>query len=329
MLRFVFAATFSLLALPAFATCGGPAFLDRLSDAERAAIDARVAETPFASGLAWQATKADQTLVVVGTMHIHDPRLTPLADELRPFVRSAQVLMVEATDVEEAAMQHAITANPDMIFITDGPTLPEQLDEDAWEALSAATAARQIPPFMAAKMQPWYLSLALAIPPCAMPDIVAGRRGLDHLLMEEADSAGVPMVAVEPWSTLLDVLQHGTAAEQLEMLQLGLLAPDMQSEMFVSMLDAYFAEEVATLWEASRTAINYVPGLDPVRGAALFAQTEQLILVDRNRAWMPVITDTMNGKTNAMLAVGAAHLPGQTGVLNLLSQQGWDIAPLR
>jgi len=327
MFRTAIAAAFSLMTAPAFATCSGTPFMDRLSDADLAELDARVADTPYPTGLIWHATKDEAVLTIVGTMHIHDPRLTPLFDEIRPLVQSADILMVEATEVEEAAMQDAIASNPDMIFITEGPTLPEQLDEETWQALSAATSARQIPPFMAAKMKPWYLGLALAIPPCAMPDLLAGRRGLDHLLMEEAHAANVPMVAVEPWTTLLDVMQHGTEDEQLEMLQLSLLAPDMQSEMFVSMLDAYFEEDVARIWEASRLAVNYVPGLNPTRGAELFEQTEQLILTDRNLAWIPVIAKAMDQHTNGMLAVGAAHLPGETGVLNLLVADGWTLTP--
>lgn len=328
MFRPLLAVAFSIAALPALATCNGASFMDRLTDKERAQIATAVAATPNASGLLWQATKGDQTLNIVGTMHIHDPRLEPLFARIAPLLADAELLLVEATSVEEAAMQTAIANTPEMIFITDGPTLPEQLDEETWAALSNATSARQIPPFLAAKMQPWYLSLALAIPPCAMPDLAAGRRGLDHMLMEEAEAAGIPMQAVEPWTTLLDVMQYGTEAEQLEMLQLSLIAPELQSEMFVSMLDAYFSGDIAEIWEASRLTVNYVPDLDPERGAELFAQTEKLILNDRNDAWIPVVTTAIDDTSNAMLAVGAAHLPGENGVLELFAAEGWTIRPL-
>ncbi|SEV94054.1 hypothetical protein SAMN04488515_0325 [Cognatiyoonia koreensis] len=329
MFRSCLAAAFSLASLPAFADCGGPAFMDRLTDTERTQIETTVAATPFPSGLLWQASREKMQVTIIGTMHIYDPRLAPLVAELTPLVQGADILLVEATAKEEAEMQSAIANNPEMVFITDGPTLPEQLDEDTWQALSEASSARQIPPFMAAKMQPWYLSLALAIPPCAMPDIVAGRRGLDHMLMEAAAAADVPMQAVEPWTTLLDVMQAGSAAEQLEMLQLGLMAPDLQSEMFVSMLDAYFSENVAEIWEASRIAVNYVPGLDPERGRELFAETEDLILTQRNLAWIPEITTAALAHSDVVLAVGAAHLPGEQGLLNLLAQDGWTVTPLR
>lgn len=313
------------LASPVFASCTGDAFLDRLTPADFTALDAVVAATPYPRGLIWEATKDDRSLSVIGTMHIHDPRLDDLFAQIAPRLQSATLLLVEATPAEESQMQAAIANTPDMVFITDGPTLPEQLDAELWSALAAAAAERQIPPFLAAKMQPWYLSLSLSIPPCAMPDLLSGRRGLDHMLMAEADALGIPVQAVEPWTTLLDVMQHGSQQDQIEMLELAMLAPGLQGELYVSMLDAYFAQDVAMIWEASRLATRFVPGLDPARADELFAQTETLLLDDRNRNWMPVVTAATKAHANVMLAVGAAHLPGENGVLNLLAKDGWAI----
>jgi len=293
MLRqLIFTTLFALTSSPAFAICTGVSFLERVSDAERDQIKNAVTETPFASGLLWQATRDNSTLNIVGTMHIFDPRLSGIFADVAPALATADLLLVEATEQEETALQNAIASTPNLAFITDGPTLPEQMDEDSWQALSAAASARSIPPFMAAKMQPWFLSISL------------------------------------PWRTLIDFMAQGTAEEQLEMLQLSLLAPELQSEMFVTMLDSYFDQEVTILWEASRIAVNYVDGLDPQRGQELFTETEQLLLIDRNRNWMPIITEATAAHDNVMLAVGAAHLPGTYGVLNLLQDDGWDIRPL-
>lgn len=324
----LFAFVFALL-LPAdqvVALCEGASFLDRLSAQEVAVMDSRVAQTPYPEGLIWQARKGDDRLFIVGTMHIYDPRLEDILAPLAPQIAAADLLLVEATPAEEAAMQSAMAADPDMIFLTTGPTLPELLDEATWDTVSDAVRARQIPPFMAAKMRPWYLSLTLAIPPCAIQDLASGARGLDHMIMEGAAALGVPMQPLEPWTTLIDIMRTGTQAEQLEMLRLSLLSPDVQSEMFVAMLDAYFAEEIAMIWEASRLSAAYVPGLDPEVAAALFAETEQLLLVDRNLRWIPVITQAAESADRIMIAVGAAHLPGEHGILRLLENEGWVIS---
>ena len=258
-------------------------------------------------------------------MHIYDGRLSAIFDRVQDDIADADLLMVEATAAEEAAMQAAFAADPNMLFVPDGPTLPERVDDATWDAISDALRARGVPPFLAAKMQPWYVTLTLSIPPCAMPDMIAGQRGLDHMIMAGASKNAIPMQALEPWTTLIDVMRSGTPQEQLDMLKLATLSPAIQSEMFVAMLNSYFAEDVAEVWEASRLAGNYVPGLDPVEGAALFEMTEDIILTDRNIRWMDVIDDATRSYDDIVIAVGAAHLPGDKGVLNLLAQDGWTL----
>ncbi len=323
MYRTLAALIFLLIANTAQALCNGPSFLDRLSNTELAELQETAAQIPYGQGLLWRATKGTDEIVVIGTIHLYDDRLTPIFNAIKDEIAEADVLLVEVNAEEEAAMQQALANDPGMIFITEGQTLPERLDPQLWDTLAEASRARQVPPFLAAKMQPWYLSLTLAIPPCALPDLVNGVQGLDHMVMDEAAKNDVPTIALEPFSAMLDLMREGTFDEQMEMLQLSLLAPEIHSEMFVAMLDAYFNEDIALVWEASRVATSFVERLDPERGAELFAQTEQSLLVKRNRNWMPVIDRNLQPKT--VIAAGAAHLMGEEGLLRLLEKDGWII----
>ena len=47
------------------------------------------------------------------------------------------------------------------------------------------------------------------------------------------------------------------------------------------------------------------------------------LLPDRNRQWLPKITRALEGKRNAMVLVGAMHLFGKEGLLQLLSDAGF------
>ena len=327
-LSVILAAFLCLMNLPAFAACTGNSYADSLDQTERAALDARVAAMPFAKGLFWEARKDGAVVTVIGTMHINDPRLVPLAEQLRGVVESADLLLLEATAQEEALLQQMMLDDPSILFITDGPTLPEVLDETTWQAVTAAAADRGIPGFVAAKMQPWYLSTMLAIPACAMADIMAGQRGLDHMLMAIADQADVPMRALEPHTTLFNLLGQDPLADQLDMLRLNLLARDLHEQMFVAMLDSYFAQEIGTLWELNRTAMMTIPDLPPQQALTMFDRMEEALLTIRNQNWLPVITGAAKADQSIVVAVGAAHLIGAEGVLQLLQDSGWTVAPL-
>jgi uncharacterized protein YbaP (TraB family) len=114
---------------------------------------------------------------------------------------------------------------------------------------------------------------------------------------------------------------------QMDDLRLALIAPDLQSEMFVAMLDAYFTERIAEIWEVSRIAAAYVPGLSEQEAQAVFAETEENLLNRRNRAWIDVIEAEAALHDRLVVAVGAAHLPGHQGLLALLAADGWTITP--
>ena len=326
MLRtLLFTLAASLFAGPAAAACEGPSFYDRFTPEERAALDAAVRAVPFNEGLVFEATKGTDRLTLVGTIHIFDPALRQMADDLRNDLEDADLLLVEATQEDAAALQAHMAAYPEIMFLTDGPTLPEMLDEDTWERVMSAARDRQIPSALAAKMQPWFLSLSLAIAPCAMADMMSGNQGLDFLLMDLADDTGTPTQSLESWNFVINLLREGTIEEQLEMLEIGLLPGDLQSEMFVAMTEVYLQERPAEVWEASRIALNYIPGLDLEKGLTLFEEAEDLLLRQRNENWVLVIERAVREHDNVMIAVGAAHLPYEFGLLRLLEERGWTI----
>lgn len=316
---------FSLVAVPAAAACVGESYLDTITPDQQAQLSAAVADVPYAEGLIWTATKDTAIITVVGTMHIYDPRMEELRDRLADTVASADLVMLEATPVEEAKLQELITTEPDRLFIIDGPTLPERLDEDTWQLIAAAASERGVPSFMAAKMRPWYLSLMLAVPTCAMSGLTTGARGLDQMIIQDAQAAGVPMQAVEPYTTLFDLFKDSSFDEQIDRLRVNLLAPEVQEQMFVAMLDSYFSEDIGRLWEMSRIALSDVPSLDPAEANAMFDEMEESLLNNRNRNWLPVITEAAALNDKSVVAVGAAHLIGESGVLQLLENEGWAV----
>ena len=56
-------------------------------------------------------------------------------------------------------------------------------------------------------------------------------------------------------------------------------------------------------------------------------QYEKLLLHDRSRSWMPTI-ETHARKKPTFFAVGAAHLPGEEGLVKLLQRRGYTVEPV-
>ena len=57
------------------------------------------------------------------------------------------------------------------------------------------------------------------------------------------------------------------------------------------------------------------------------AAIESKLLEDRNRKWIPRLRSMMSdGKI--FIAVGAAHLGGEAGVISLLKEEGFNVFPI-
>ncbi len=324
MLHRLLAAAFLVLvpSLAQAAGCAGRDLIAALPAADRARLDAAVAGDPYAAGNWWRATREGSTIDIVGTFHIDDPRHDALAAKLAPVIAAADTVYLEATEVEMKALQAEMVKRPELIFITTGPTLPEQLRADEWKELSAQVAARGIPPFMASKFQPWYLMVLLGLPPCAMQDMQSESRGLDMRIMQAAKADRVPTKPLEPFDTVFRIFSVMTPAEQLDMVRTLLPMADQAEDMFATLTAAYFRGDHRLIWEYSRMASLAAPGIDPAKAAADFALMEQTLLTGRNRAWAGVILPAAAGR-RIVVAVGAAHLSGPEGLLNLLAQAGY------
>jgi hypothetical protein len=56
-------------------------------------------------------------------------------------------------------------------------------------------------------------------------------------------------------------------------------------------------------------------------------QYEDVLLVNRNRNWIPLMGRMMQQEI-VLFAVGAGHLGGETGVIRLLRQAGYTVSPV-
>ncbi|MCS6821608.1 MAG: TraB/GumN family protein [Microscillaceae bacterium] len=52
------------------------------------------------------------------------------------------------------------------------------------------------------------------------------------------------------------------------------------------------------------------------------------LLIDRNLKWIPVLEKTWAKGKSAFIAVGAGHLPGEFGIINLLRKKGYTVTPI-
>lgn len=317
--------TILALALAPFAataqTCGTTDLIETLTPEERARLDALVAPHAFPVGNLWRAEKDGSTVVIAGTLHVPDVRLDALTARIDPFLRKADLLVLEASSEDEAGLAAMAATKPELFFITDGPTLIDLLSEEDWAKAEEQLAALGIPAFVAAQFQPWYMNLTLAIPPCALALVQSGAKGLDRQLEDIALASDVPVSSLDNVETLIRIFSDVPFEEQMDGLRLTLNTADEGNANTSTLIEAYFDGRTREGWEFGRIMVDRA-GIE--NGQELFDEVNTSLLVERNQDWEPLIHEMVEGK-DAVIAVGAAHLSGETGVLRALERAGYSV----
>jgi uncharacterized protein YbaP (TraB family) len=323
-MRLILSFVLSLLALPATAQCVGENLLKTMSDQDRATLDAAVAANPYPEGNLWLATKGNTSIHILGTMHLNDARLDPYLEPFWEIADNTDLILLEGTRETLEQQKQRMVKDPSVMFITDGPTLPERLPEDEWQALVKELSTRGIPGFMASKMQPWYVSLMLSIPPYALAGM-AEQNGVDHRIMDYADRHNIPSRALEPYDTVFSLFGDDTPEQELDGIRLALAGAKNGDAMISTLIETYLSGQHRAIWELNRYQMRHDSGLSEAEADKLVAQMEGPMLNDRNANWMEVILPAAAATDNIIVAVGAAHLSGEKGLLYLLEQSGYTL----
>lgn len=323
MLRVLIILVLSLQPLAAFARCEGTDLIAAMPKAERDALESQAAAMPHSEGLLWLATRGDTRITLFGTYHFpHDETLRHL-ENLKPTIETAGAVYLEVSNDDQSAMERALAEDPSLMFITEGKTLPDLLEEDEWQRFSDEMRARTIPPFFAAKFKPVWAAMMLGIGPCEARNGAMDGAGIDKLIGDYAASLGTPSRSLEDFRTLLEMLDSFPMDEQLDMIRLFFAWPGNPDDMAYTLRQRYLNQEIALIWSYS-LAVSVTFGGDTAQED--FERFERLLLTDRNTGWIDVLLTAPEDVLFA--AVGAAHLPGENGVLHLLENEGFTIERL-
>ncbi|MEQ9259529.1 MAG: TraB/GumN family protein [Roseovarius sp.] len=324
MLRLIAALMLALQPAAALAICEARDLIDAMPEAERAALVDRAHAMPYAEGLLWRATRGETEITLFGTYHFRHAETEAHLERLKPMAAGAEAVYLEMSNAEQRDFQKSVAEDPSLMFITEGPTLPTLLGEADWQQFRAEMEKRQIPGIMAAKFKPLWAAMMLGIGPCEAQNGAIGGKGIDALIGEHAEAQGIPTRSLEDFTEVLGMLDNDPLEKQLEMIRLTLAMPGDPDDMSYTIRERYLAEEVALTWEFSR-AISLEHGGPTAEED--FARLEDVMLTERNRAWVEKLMAEALGK-RVLVAAGAGHWPGENGVLYLLEQEGFAIERL-
>jgi uncharacterized protein len=268
---------------------------------------------PFSDGVLWRVEGADGAAsYVFGTLHSTDERITALPQPVSDAFASSQTLAVEC-----------ILDNPAIFKISRAMLLPggERLDASMSTAqvarLKDVSADYHMPFNMVTRFKPWGAMMLFSVPPSEHLRAAAGLKPLDERLRADAEAAGKTVLGLETVDEQIDTLDGMVPADQMLMLDSTLQDVGQIEQVFAGLRDAYLARDLVTVYGLLNAEKS-----DDATGAV--SRFEQRLIIDRNRRMVERM-DKLLRQGNAFVAVGALHLPGAHGILQLLSNEGYQV----
>ncbi|MEL6134103.1 MAG: TraB/GumN family protein, partial [Bacteroidota bacterium] len=163
---------------------------------------------------------------------------------------------------------------------------------------------------LAMKMQPM-LASSLMYPKMIEGETVA----YEERFLKEAKKRDMEVVGLESVSDQMDAISGIPMDVQIEMLMAYVDSFEVQKAMFNELVDIYRAQDLPKL----STLLDDTEDL---------GEFEDVMLTNRNRSWIPKI-EKLAKEQPTFFAVGAGHLWGEEGVIQLLQAEGYEVTPVR
>ncbi len=140
-------------------------------------------------------------------------------------------------------------------------------------------------------------------------------QSMEEQLTSLAGENGIAVAGLETaqeQAALFDLIPYRT---QAEMVLRTIDSMHVAREEFSGLLDLYRSQDIQKIYEyVSKSQFD-------------FNGFENILLTDRNRRWVSQIEKFLP-ETSSFIAVGAAHLGGEEGLVELLRNKGYKLSPV-
>jgi uncharacterized protein len=312
---------------PSQAACGGADLFGQLraEDPERlATIQTAGRAMPFGNGRMFRLSREGTApSILFGTLHLSDPRVVDFSARVNEAIRTARQVAVEFIQDPQSLRRPASARRDEGAWVAiqarDDQRPDRLLDVEDLELLKLALKDRGLPEGTAQNLNPAALVLLLDIPPCAAT-LPGGALYAEALIQDIAHKHHIPVVGLETLAGQLKAIDDLPRDVERELLVSSVLSSFRAEDVVETEVRRYAGSNIGELvaWMMSPQPIPGVPR-SRIPPASLKRLLDDRNLLMRDKA-LPLLRQGA-----AFIAVGAAHLPGENGLVRLLQAEGYRV----
>jgi len=261
--------------------------------------------------LLWKVSEGDKSIFLLGSIHYLRKENYPLNQAILDAFDASDRLVLEI-DLQNTPAGAAQRLTLDKAIYRDGSNLAQNVSQETYQLASKRAAELGIDMQVVQPMKPWFVAMTmLAVKLQRMG--LDPKLGVDHHLAERAKRDGKPTSGLETLEFQLGIFDQLSKREQELMLR--------ETAGELERIDKN-VKDIVESWlkgDGERLAALLLAGMRQ------YPKLQQKLVIERNRRWLDQIAKLVEQGSNAMVVVGAAHLVGQEGIVDMLKARGLSV----
>lgn len=263
------------------------------------------------SSMLWKIEREDlkHPTYMLGTMHLINKEYFHFPEKLKNLIIGSQQLIMELDGLPDQAAAVELMRLPDSLALSDYFTA-EEMDLVYQFALEEMKMTKEMFDLTFGKMKPFIILQLIT-----QKQFEGETESFELTLMGLAKKHNINALGLETIAQQISFFDAIPAKEFGNIITSYFENADSLREQTVIMQQIYRSGDLDSL---ARYMVESSPEL---------MEFEEILLTNRNIAWVPQIIKFIFEKPS-FIAVGAAHLAGENGLIELLRKEGFTVTPM-
>ena len=269
----------------------------------------------WAESSVWVARSSKATVYLAGSFHMLRASDYPLPAEFFRAYNDSRKIIFEVPPGETESPEY-MERFLSLAIYNDGTTLKEHISSAAYAKAESFCKERNYPLEQYQFFKPTFLVMTLTV--SEMNKIGADpQKGIDNFFKDKVVQDGKAtgsLETVDQQISLLTSMDASLGSDQI-----------LESIEELKQIEVMLGELLAVWRKGDEAKMEELY----IKDLRLYPKLYQTLIVDRNNKWVRNIEGYLNDSGNTMVVVGAAHLVGADGLINLLRKRGYKVVKLQ
>lgn len=262
--------------------------------------------TLFSKTFLWEVSDGDSKIYLLGSVHVANEEMYPLNEVIESSYQDSDALVLEVVIDKINPMQMM-----SRMMLQGGKTLKDEMDSVSYYEFKSVMDSLQIPEMNYVMLKPWAATLIM-MQTVMQKEGFQQDLGFDFYFLGKARAEEKEVFGLETLEQQLDAFEELSEFSS-DFFKYSLVEMENTKTMIDDMLKAWKEGDVDKIEQIINISIGDTEN---------FEKINEIMLDNRNFLMLEKIEDYLKENKKFFVIVGAGHLIGENGLLQLLEKTG-------